>query len=152
MYSCPGTSSKPVDTHPATSRPTAKAPAWQGQRHVAGRRVAGTVYRETAPAPGATVRLIEILSNTEVAVAQADASGRFDLGTVAAASYVVSAESAKATGAISRVDLRDPGAHPDQLRLVKHDCGASIFGIVGDASGGPVANARIALLGGAGSS
>jgi hypothetical protein len=109
------------------------------------KRIAGTVFLESAPAAGATVRLVDGRSGTE-RVVQADATGHFDFGGVLLGKYSVLAEVSHATGAITFVDLRNPTPAPpaDQLRLVAHACEAVLQGVVRDASGGTIAKARIA--------
>jgi hypothetical protein len=108
------------------------------------RRVAGTVSLDAAPAPGATVRLLAV-NGVAALSAQTDASGRFDLGEIVTGRYIVVAEVPRATGASLFVDLRDPASQPppDQLRLVAHACEGILFGVIRDASGGTIANARI---------
>jgi hypothetical protein len=109
------------------------------------RRVSGTVFLEDTPAPGATVRLVRERDATETSV-KTDVSGRFDLGAVVVGRYLVVAEVAHATGAMSSIDLRNPNADPPpgQLRLVAHACDAILHGVIRDASGGTIAKARIA--------
>jgi hypothetical protein len=108
------------------------------------KRVAGTVFLESAPAAGATVRLVDGRSGTERAV-RTDETGHFDFGAVLLGRYSVLAEVPHATGAALFVDLHNPTAAPpaDQLRLVAHACEAVLHGVVRDASGGTIAKARI---------
>ncbi len=111
----------------------------------AGQTIAGTVLQGGAPVPGATVSLIRGLATRVEHQAKTDAAGHFDLGEHPAERYSVVAEKAGATRGISYVDLRDAAAKPapDQLRVVLHACDAALHGIVRDASGGPIAKARV---------
>ncbi len=111
----------------------------------AGQKIAGTVLRDGAPVPGATVSLIRGIATRALHQAKTDASGRFDLGEQPAERYSVVAEKPGATRGLVYVDLRDAVARPspDQLRLVLHACDAALHGIIRDASGGPIAKARV---------
>lgn len=108
------------------------------------KRIAGTVFLESAPAAGATVRLVDGRSGAE-RVVQTDATGHFDFGGVLLGKYSVLAEVSHATGAITFVDLRNPTptTPADQLRLVAHTCEAVLQGVIRDASGGTIAKARV---------
>lgn len=132
-----------------TKDPVTGAPSWHGQPGVAGRRIAGVVVTEDgAPVRGAAVRLA---SKATMAGASAERSaisddaGRFDFGPQPATEYVVVAESAKLTGALERVDLRNASASPppDQLNLLLHPCTASIHGTIRDIGGGVIPGARV---------
>lgn len=111
----------------------------------AGVKIAGTVLRDGAPVPGATVSLVRALANRALHHVTTDASGHFDLGEHVAERYSVVAEKAGTTRGLAFVDLRDGTAKPapDQLRLVLHGCDAALHGTIRDASGGPIAKARI---------
>lgn len=112
-----------------------------------GRTIAGVVVMDGVPFPGATVRLIStrtIAGLPEPRVIS-DAAGRFDFGPQLATRYVVAAEKPSVTGATLAVDLRNPAAQPDQLRLVVHACDASVHGTIRDSSGGVIAKARVEL-------
>jgi protocatechuate 3,4-dioxygenase beta subunit len=75
---------------------------------------------------------------------ETDAAGRFDLRVIPLGKYLVVAENAHLTGAMAWIDLRDRGVDPEHLVLVVHDCVAVLHGTVYDASGGPIAGARVA--------
>lgn len=120
-----------------------------GRRPTAAKRpgikIAGTVLRDNAPAPGVVVSLIQNIATRALHQTRTDASGHFDLGEQPADRYSVIAEKAGATRALAFVDLRDPTAKSDQLRLVLHGCDAALHGIIRDASGGPIAKARVGV-------
>lgn len=135
---------------PAMTPAAGDAPHWVGQAGVGGRKIAGTVVDDSgSPIAGASVRLSSIATiaglRTEPVVVT-DARGRFDFGGRAAAEYVVVAEAPHRTGALDKVDLRDPllVPAPDQLRLLLHACDASIHGTIRDTAGGVIAGVRIA--------
>jgi len=110
-----------------------------------GVKIAGIVLRDGVPVPGATVSLIRASANRALHQVKTDASGHFELGEYAAERYTVVAEKPGTTHGRAFVDLRDVIAKPapDQLRLVLHACDAALHGFIRDASGGPVAKARI---------
>lgn len=111
----------------------------------AGQKIAGTVLRDGAPVPGATVSLIRAIATRALHQTKTDASGHFDLGEHPAERFSVVAERAGATRGVVFVDLRDAVAKPspDQLRVVLHACDAALHGFIRDASGGPIAKARV---------
>src|SRR6185312_15792072 len=82
-----------------------------------------------------------------VAEVQSDDKGAFDFGMLPAATFIVSAAIAAHSPAAVTIDAADPNAHPDQLTLVLGDCRSHMFGSVTDASGGPIAKARLSVAG-----
>lgn len=127
-------------------------PDWLAQRGVKPRRVAGRVVSlEGAPIEGASVELASIATAAglvEGPRAVTNAAGAFDFGPQAAMTYTVSASAPRWTGAVQRVDLRDPTAwpRPDQIELRLGPCDAAMVGSVRDASGGPIVAARVAWV------
>jgi RNA polymerase sigma factor (sigma-70 family) len=127
-------------------------PDWLAQRGLEPRRVAGRVVSlEGAPISGASVELASVASAAglvEGPRAVTNAAGEFDFGPQAAMTYTVSASAPQRTGAVQSVDLRDPTARPrpDQIELRLGPCDAAMVGSVRDASGGPIAAARVAWL------
>lgn len=121
---------------------------WLGDPDRPARRIAGRVLDEGRPAPGAIVRLLDTRSEAGVVPAPrivAAADGRFDFGAVPVGEYAVVAEKPGRTGDAASIDLRDLDAipAPDALELHLTACTWSLFGTVEDASGGPVAAARV---------
>ncbi len=127
-----------------------RGPNRLGTSNLRGQRVAGTVLFDGAPMAGATVRIVSQNNDTgrssEPRVVT-DGTGAFDFGEVRGTSLFVVAEKARLTATYARIDLRDPEPTPafDQLRLVLHACDAAIYGTIRDASGGPIAKARVSL-------
>jgi Carboxypeptidase regulatory-like domain len=106
-----------------------------------GRRIAGTVEFSGAGIAHAMVRLVNESGELKAA---SDANGRFDFGPQPVAVYEVVAQADKVTGAVRRVDLRQPDLAADELHLVLYSCDASVHGTVRDVSGGAIPNARVA--------
>jgi RNA polymerase sigma factor (sigma-70 family) len=127
-------------------------PDWLAQRGLEPRRVAGRVVSlEGAPIEGASVELASVATAAGVVEgprAVTNAAGRFDFGPQAAMTYAVSASASGWTGAVHSVDLRDPTARPrpDEIELRLGPCDAAMVGSVRDASGGPIAAARVAWV------
>lgn len=122
------------------------------QPEVAPRRVAGTVMFDGKPVDHATVRLAAIVPNgppLPVGERTTAADGAFDFGMQPAATFTVSAQVASRTGASARVDVADPRATADPVVLLLDGCTSRLFGKIRDASGGPVAAARVSFEGGA---
>ncbi len=127
------------------------APAWLAQPGVEPRRIAGRVTFGGAPVEGATVVLANLASESGYAAAprrRTDAQGRFDFGPQPAMEWSVRASAPGKTGASLDIDLRNPVSTPpsDQLEIALGPCDAALFGTVSDASGGPVAGARLQRL------
>jgi len=138
----------------STSAPRATAPglfpAWLAQVGAPDRRIAGQVLAGGAPVAKATVRLglvVDGVAGQLVAEVKADDRGAFDFGMQAAAAFTVSAGAAGYSPASVTVELADPNAHPEHVTLVLGDCRAHMFGTVTDASGGPIAKARLSVAG-----
>ena len=153
----------PGDHHPGAASASGAArlrgshgdlllPAWLGQRGLEPRRIAGRVRNhDGGPVPGATVVLESLATAGGLASPPhriTDAAGAFDFGPELATTYTVAATAPGMTGAIQEVNLRDPTAHPrpDRLELTLGPCADAMVGTVSDASGGPIAGARIAWL------
>ncbi|MGE0396209.1 MAG: sigma-70 family RNA polymerase sigma factor [Kofleriaceae bacterium] len=127
-------------------------PAWLAQTDARSRRVAGRVVFRGAPVAGASVELASLVSESGLVNAPkrvTNAAGEFDFGMQRAMPWSVRASSPGKVSARLDIDLRDPRATPapDQLELELGSCTAAMVGTVRDASGGPIANARIAPLG-----
>jgi RNA polymerase sigma factor (sigma-70 family) len=126
-------------------------PAWMIQRDAKPRRIAGRVTFRGAPVAGATVELASIASEAGLMTAPrrtTNAAGAFDFGEQAASEWSVRASAPGNTSAIHDVDLRDPTTRPapDRLELELGACDAALFGTIRDASGGPIASARVVRL------
>lgn len=124
--------------------------AWLAQTGVPDRRIAGQVMAGGAPVAKATVRLGLVVADDAVQLvteATSDEHGAFDFGLQPAATFTVSAAASGHSPAAVTVALADPRAHADHLVLVLGDCRAHMFGTVTDASGGPIAKARLLLAG-----
>ena len=125
-------------------------PDWLAQRGLKPRRVAGRVVSlEGAPIEAASVELASVATAAGIVEgprAVTNVAGEFDFGLQAAMVYTVSASAPQWTGAVQRVDLRDPTARPkpDQIELRLGPCDAAMVGSVRDASGGPIVAARVA--------
>jgi RNA polymerase sigma-70 factor (ECF subfamily) len=138
----------PADKAPVT------IPGFRIQAGVSQRRVAGQVVSGTgAPVENAIVRLaidgpVGLLE--PVAVVKTGADGKFDFGLQPAATLNVSAEAARHAAAGVSIAVADPNAHPDQLVIRLGDCVVRLYGAVVDASGGPIARARLRSAGLAG--
>jgi RNA polymerase sigma factor (sigma-70 family) len=127
-------------------------PDWLAQRGLEPRRVAGRVVSlEGAPIKSASVELASVATAAGIVEgprAITNAAGEFDFGPQAAMTYTVSASATQWTGAVQRIDLRDPTARPrpDQIELRLGPCDAAMVGSVRDASGGPIVGARVAWV------
>lgn len=124
-------------------------PAWLIQPDVEPRRIAGRVVFEGAPVAGAIVELADLSTESGRGAAlrrTTNAAGAFDFGTQPAMALSVRASAPRRASAAIGVDLRDPLVRSDQLELVLGGCDAAMIGTVRDASGGTIANARIARL------
>ena len=123
-----------------------KIPPWFGQRGAHIRRIAGRVTFAGAPVEGATVELGSALSDAGMlapAAQRTGKDGRFDFGAQPPAAYTVAASERVHIPAVLDVDARDPTLATDKLELRLGGCDAALFGHVNDASGGPVAGARL---------
>ncbi len=126
-------------------------PSWLAQLDVKPRRIAGRVTFHGAPVAGAVVELASVASEAGLVAAPhqtTDATGGFDFGALPAMAWSVRASAVGKSSARQDIDLRDPGATPDPARLELQlgTCTAALIGTVRDASGGPIAKARIANL------
>ena len=142
-----------ISTTERDATPVTRVPAALVQPDVPPRRVAGTVAFDGTAVAGATVRLAAVVpSGPPLLVAERTtlADGTFDFGLQPAASFTVSAQAPQRTAASTRIDVADPRARPDQLRLALDACTARLFGNIRDASGGGVARARLSFNGRAG--
>jgi hypothetical protein len=76
------------------------------------------------------------------------AGGEFDFGPQRAMEWSVRASASGRASARQDVDLRNPRAAPppERIELERGACNAALVGTVRDASGGPIAKARIARL------
>ena len=141
----PCTSSRPSNTGSGSTEPGkrgARPGTSSASSNVPVRRVAGSVYLDDVVTEGATVRLVAG-GGAQERSARTDRHGHFEFGSIPVDAYQVIAEVQHATGAEISIDLSDPLAEVDKLRLVAHACEASLHGVVRDASGGTIAKARI---------
>ncbi len=149
----PSASPPTLTVHPAAPArpvPDSVVPAWLVQDRVQARRIAGVVTSSGIPLPRATVRLAVVVSPSQtllVAERTAGVDGRFDFGMQPAASFLVSAQGPQRMPASTPIDLADPRAAPDKLAIDLDPCFAQLTGTVRDASGGPIARARLSLTG-----
>jgi len=128
-----------------------EVPTWLTQLDVKPRRIAGRVTFRGAPVGGATVELASIASESGLVAAPRRATnvaGEFDFGPQRAMQWSVRASAPGKASATQDVDLRDPRAAPppERIELELGACDAALVGTVRDASGGPIAKARIARL------
>jgi RNA polymerase sigma-70 factor (ECF subfamily) len=135
---------------------TEQLPAWLGQRDLGAIRIAGRVTTlDGAPVTGASVELASLATAgglLEPSRRITNAAGEFDFGPQLAMHYTVHASAPGMTGAALGLDLRDPVSdpRPDRIELKLGPCERAMVGTVRDASGGPIAGARIAWLRGGG--
>ncbi|MCU1282171.1 MAG: hypothetical protein JWM53_5717, partial [bacterium] len=135
-----------VPGHAPATLAGVRVPDWFGQRGAAVRRVAGRVTADGAPIAGATVELGSALSDAGLlpaATRRTGADGRFDFGLVPPAPYSITATAADHSADVREVDTRDPGTATDRIELRLGSCDAQLVGHVNDASGGPIAGARL---------
>jgi hypothetical protein len=137
--------SKPA---PVAMLPELRREVRRGQPGAPKRRVAGRVLYQGQPAAGALVRLVDEDSASGVAperTTRTDARGEFDLGMAHPRWHRIIASLPGRTAAEQMLELADPTLRPpsNQLALVLLDCTASVEGVVVDASGGPIAGARV---------
>lgn len=134
--------------------PASGVPLWFSQFGVAKRKIAGKVVHAGKPVAGATVRLAALIAPPDalqpVAEVKTDANGAFDFGPQLAATFDVSAEADQLLSVSKLVEAADPKAKTDQIVLTLGDCKSRMYGTVLDASGGPIAKARIFISGLAG--
>lgn len=112
----------------------------------AGRHVAGRVTFGGAPFAGAVVELRPSGDDDGPGLrVESGADGAFDFGPVAPAPVEIAASAPGKAPATLRLSLADPTVvpAPDALELVLGVCKASVYGTVLDASGGPIARARL---------
>jgi RNA polymerase sigma factor (sigma-70 family) len=124
-------------------------PAWLIQADIKPRRIAGRVTFRGAPVAGATVELASLATESGLgtpAQRTTNAAGAFDFGSQPAMAFSVRATARERASASLSVDLRNPLLRPEQLELALGACDAAMIGTVRDASGGVIANARIARL------
>jgi len=139
-------------------------PAWLVAPGAPSRRIAGRVVFHGAPVSGAKVSLgIRVTGEpTPIGIDDLDgmpgvmqalaekttgADGLFDFGVQPAMRLTVSAGAANAGATALSVDSANPRTRTDQLVIQLRDCRAHVFGVVADASGGPIAKARITTAG-----
>ncbi|MGE0551080.1 MAG: sigma-70 family RNA polymerase sigma factor [Kofleriaceae bacterium] len=134
-------------------------PRWVTASAAAPRRIAGRVVFRGTPVAGARVVLgIEVASEpdtplvlpesapkllTPLAAVTSAPDGSFDFGERARAVFVVSASTSERAAASISVANVDPRVRTDQLVVALGACATRLSGVIADASGGPIANARI---------
>jgi RNA polymerase sigma factor (sigma-70 family) len=116
------------------------APSWFVQPGAAARHVTGRVVRDGIPVAGAAVRLVA--DDAEPLEARSDGEGRFDFGVQGARTIMLGAAAPDTLAAIRHLELRDPTVATD-VELPLLACPARIAGTVTDASGTPIAHARV---------
>ena len=130
--------------------PAAIVPGWLLGEDRPRTRIAGTVVSAhgASPVPGATVRLASwasAVAGAPMAVATADAGGRFDFGDRPRGSYTLAAFAPGRGQVAQRLNLNDPRSVPpsDRVELRLEDCAGVVYGTVRDGSGGPIIGARV---------
>ena len=150
-----GGGSRAMSAPPGSAHTAGEAeelPDWLGQRGLQRRRIAGRVTSlEGAPVAGASVQLASMATMgglIEQPRRITNAAGEFDFGPQLAMGYTVHASATGRTGTSQTLDLRDPVSKPppERLELRLGACERAMVGTVGDASGGPIAGARILWL------
>ena len=127
----------------------ADRPAWLIQPDVKPRRIAGKVTFRGVPVAGASVELASLASESGLGVAPrrtTTATGEFDFGMQPAMEFSVRASAPHRASAALDVDLRNPIVRADHLEVALGACDAALVGTVRDASGGPIAKARVAWI------
>ena len=125
------------------------SPAWLAQAGVPARRIAGRVTFAGAPVAGASVELANLASESGLVEAPhttTNAAGEFDFGAQRAMPWSVQASAPGKASARLEIDLRDPRADGEHVEIALGACTAAMTGVVRDASGGPIASARIATV------
>ena len=141
----------------------ATIPSWVVKAGAPPRRIAGRVVFHGAPAAGAKVSLgLEVTGEPSpttlmpsalpqvvqpLAERTTGADGRFDFGVQPAAVFMVSAGATDRASAVLPVDNANPRTPSDQLELKLEGCTHRMFGTISDASGGPIAKARVSAAG-----
>ena len=126
----------------------AQIPGWLAQLEVKPKRIAGRVMFRGAPVPGATVELASLATESGLAPPRrtTNAAGEFDFGPQGAMEWSVRASAPGKASTSIDIDLRSPAASPEHLVLELGACDAAMIGTIRDASGGPIAKARVARL------
>jgi hypothetical protein len=127
-------------------------PTWFGQRGAPIRRVAGRVTFAGQPVANATVELASELTDAGLLPKpklHTAADGKFDFGSQPPAKFTVAATADGHSPAIVELDARNPATATDAIELRLGGCESSLFGHVNDASGGPIAAARVCIVGSA---
>jgi RNA polymerase sigma-70 factor (ECF subfamily) len=133
---------------PSSTARSEDVPGWIAQSGASQRHVAGIVLAGGKPFAGAEVRLTSDLARTglvPVLERRTGADGRFDFGLQPPREIELGAAAPGLLAAVEHIDLRDPTANPasDALELTLRPCVASLYGMVTDASGDPIASAEL---------
>lgn len=137
----------------AASQRIDDVPSFLTQLNLKPRKIAGKVISNGKPVEGAVVRLALAVNFgilQQLAEVKTGADGTFDFGPQPASRFDVSAESEGKKPAHLEIITADPTQKSDQLVLELGECGSRLYGSVLDASGGPVAKARLRVAGLAG--
>lgn len=130
----------------SADRSAAAAPSWFGEASRPARSLAGHVYFEGAPLPGARVVLQSELSQAGVRAqveSISDDDGAFAFGTQHPAWYEISASApGKGYGSIL-IASHDPTVETNALIIRLSGCEHVLHGIVRDASGGVIVGAQL---------
>jgi len=139
-----GASVKPGPSSPAA------LPDWFATADAAKRRIGGSVTGDGKPLEGAVVTLSSALTDarlTAPAITRSNSNGGFSFPPQPAQRYQVAARFPGRVPAFAAIDLRDPAARPEALKLELSPCTATLFGKVQDAGGGVIIGARLSLRG-----
>lgn len=129
---------------PAGSDPAVIHPKIVDGIHAANdQTIAGVVVGDSGPISGAIVRLVRQARREQRITT--DAGGAFDFGPQSAGRYVVIGDAPGRAPASAAIDLQDPHANPDHLKLFLHACDAWVRGTVHDTGGGTIPRAHVGL-------
>ncbi len=128
--------------HPvAVMRGSAADPVVFAQGGIGRRTLAGRVSFHGKPFPGAAVRIVHALTQTQVGDTISAADGTFAFEGLTADAFVVTASATDKTAMPVHVDLRVPKLAAIEIALT--GC-SHVRGIVNDSSGAPIAHAHVA--------
>jgi len=143
--------------------PRSAIPIWKIQAGAPDRRIAGRVVFRGIPIAGAKVELgLDVIGEMNVAMVLPEslsrviqpiaeqtsaADGTFDFGVQPAAEFTVSAAAPNFGAGAAAVANADPHTPSSQLVVELGACQTRLSGVVADASGGPIARARISISG-----
>ncbi|MEP6864946.1 MAG: sigma-70 family RNA polymerase sigma factor [Deltaproteobacteria bacterium] len=120
---------------------SAADPIVYAQTGIGRRTLSGRVSFHGKPFPGATVRIVHALTQTQIGEAISAGDGTFAFEGLTADAFVVAASAPDKTAMSVNVDLRAPKVAAVELALT--GC-SHVRGIVRDSSGAPISHARVA--------